>query len=47
MQYFWSYLNGNESFKGVVREALKNLENPDTIGYKKHHSHYAHVYIKK
>jgi len=39
MEHFWSFLNGNESFKNLAKYALARLDQQAMIGKKKHHKH--------
>ena len=39
MEHFWSFLNGNESFKNLAKYALEKLDQEAMIGKKKQHKH--------
>ena len=47
MQHFWSFLNGNESWKTVMKMALEILKSEDKIGVKKEHNHGKLMHVKK
>ena len=47
LQHFWSYLDGNEHHRQLLRKALHGLDKKEEIGIKKKHDHNGQVYLKK